>query len=57
MPRSIGERYKEQVVEDIVWDIIDEVDFFMQDGGFEGKVGAGGGEAKRGVASLKEEFD
>lgn len=55
--RPIGERYKEQVAEDIVWDIIDEVDFFMQDGGFEGKVGAGAGEAKRGIASLKEEVD
>jgi COMPASS component BRE2 len=40
--RGIGERYKEQIAEDIVWDIIDEVDFFVQDGGFEGEVGAGG---------------
>jgi COMPASS component BRE2 len=40
--RGIGERYKEQVAEDVVWDIIDEVDFFVQDGGFEGEVGAGG---------------
>jgi COMPASS component BRE2 len=39
--RGIGERYKEQVAEDIVWDIIDEVDFFVQDGGFEGQVGSG----------------
>lgn len=39
--RPIGERYKEQVAEDIVWDIIDEVDFFMQDGGFGGTVGSG----------------
>ena len=34
--RGVGERYKEQVAEDITWDIIDEVDFFMQDGGFAG---------------------
>jgi len=34
MPRHIGERYKEQVAEDVVWDIIDEADFFAQDGGF-----------------------
>ena len=39
--RGIGERYKEQVAEDVVWDIIDEVDFFIQDGGFDGTVGSG----------------
>lgn len=55
--RPIAERYKEQIAEDIVWDIIDEVDFFMRDGGFGGKVGAGAGGAKKGIASLKEEFD
>jgi len=55
--RPIAERYAEQVAEDVVWDIIDEVDFFMQDGGFGGKVGAGAGDTKQGVASLKEEAD
>jgi COMPASS component BRE2 len=35
--RAIGERYKEQIAEDVVWDIIDEVDFFTQDGGWEYK--------------------
>ena len=55
--RPVAERYREQIAEDTVWDVIDEVDFFMQDGGFEGKVGAGAGEAKRGIASLKEEVD
>jgi COMPASS component BRE2 len=35
--RPLGERYKEQIAEDVVWDIIDEVDFFMQDGGWEYK--------------------
>lgn len=55
--RAVSERFAEQVAEDVVWDIIDEVDFFMQDGGFEGKVGAGAGEARQGVASLKEEAD
>ena len=39
--RPVGERYKEQIAEDIVWDVVDEVDFFMQDGGFDGKVGSG----------------
>lgn len=55
--RPIAERYKEQIAEDIVYDILDEVDFFMQDGGFGGKVGAGAGAAQNGRASLKEEND
>jgi COMPASS component BRE2 len=43
--RAIGHRFKEQIAEDIVWDIIDEVDFFTQDGGWEYK-----GEAPQDVA-------
>ncbi|GAB7363957.1 hypothetical protein MBLNU230_g4519t1 [Neophaeotheca triangularis] len=39
--RAVGERYKEQVAEDIVWDLVDEVDFFVQDGGFGSQAGAG----------------
>jgi COMPASS component BRE2 len=35
--RAVGERYDEQIVEDIVYDIVDEVDFWMQDGGVTGK--------------------
>lgn len=31
-PRAIADRYDEQIVEDIVADIVDEVDFWMQDG-------------------------
>jgi COMPASS component BRE2 len=31
--RPVSDRYREQIVEDIVYDIIDEVDFWMQDGG------------------------
>lgn len=31
-PRPMAERYDEQIVEDIVHDIVDEVDFWMQDG-------------------------
>src|SRR3569833_1299719 len=31
--RAVAERYDEQIVEDIVYDIIDEVHFWMQDGG------------------------
>nr|POE85064.1 set1 complex component ash2 [Quercus suber] len=54
--RPIGERYKEQVAEDVVWDIVDEVDFYMQDGGVEGGsknavVAAAAGQAER----LKQE--
>lgn len=33
--RAIGERYKEQIAEDVLWDIVDELDFFVQDGGWE----------------------
>jgi len=35
--RAVSERYSEQIVEDIVYDIVDEVDFWMQDGGVSGK--------------------
>ena len=31
--QSVGKRYNEQIAEDIVYDILDEVDFWMQDGG------------------------
>ncbi|KAF7559411.1 hypothetical protein G7046_g4733 [Stylonectria norvegica] len=31
--RAVSERYQDQIAEDIVYDIIDEVDFWMQDGG------------------------
>ncbi|KAK4894488.1 transcription factor, contains a PHD finger motif [Elasticomyces elasticus] len=45
--RGIGERYREQIAEDVVWDLVDEVDFYMQDGGVvpggEGVGGEGGG--------------
>jgi COMPASS component BRE2 len=37
--RAASERYDEQIVEDIMYDLIDEVDFWMIDGGDEG-VGA-----------------
>ncbi|KUJ14334.1 uncharacterized protein LY89DRAFT_686816 [Mollisia scopiformis] len=40
--RAVGERYDEQIVEDIVYDIVDEVDFWMQDGGVSGKGVANG---------------
>ena len=49
--RPVSERYDEQIVEDIVYDIVDEVDFWMQDGGVTGK-GATNGilRASHGVA-------
>ncbi|KAI1018217.1 hypothetical protein LB505_001305 [Fusarium chuoi] len=31
--RPVSERYSDQIAEDIVWDIIDEVDFWSKDGG------------------------
>ncbi|KAK0388566.1 hypothetical protein NLU13_4809 [Sarocladium strictum] len=37
--RPLAERFDEQIAEDIVYDIIDEVDFWMQDGA--GAVGSG----------------
>ncbi|KAI9721066.1 MAG: hypothetical protein M1812_002547 [Candelaria pacifica] len=30
---AVGERYNEQIAEDITYDLVDEVDFWMQDGG------------------------
>lgn len=50
--RAACERYDEQIVEDIVYDIVDEVDFWMQDGGVVGK-GATNGilQAPNGVAA------
>jgi len=49
--RAVGERYDEQIVEDIVYDIIDEVDFWMQDGGASGKGATNGAlQASNGAA-------
>lgn len=31
--RAVSDRYRDQIAEDVVYDIIDEVDFWMQDGG------------------------
>lgn len=31
--RAVGERYNEQIAEDIIYDLVDEVDFWTQDGG------------------------
>lgn len=54
--RPAGDRYKEQVAEDVVWDIIDEVDFFMQDGGYGGIAGSAvTGAVAQGSSRLKEE--
>ncbi|KAG6004428.1 hypothetical protein E4U21_001096 [Claviceps maximensis] len=44
--RGVCERYKEQIAEDIVYDMIDEVDFWMQDGG--------GATGKKGVQEKSE---
>jgi COMPASS component BRE2 len=49
--RAVGERYDEQIVEDIVYDIVDEVDFWMQDGGVSGK-GVGNGVLGSSIAGV-----
>lgn len=38
--RAIGERFKEQIAEDVVWDLVDEVDFWSQDGGYNYRAGS-----------------
>ncbi|KAH8601681.1 hypothetical protein B0O99DRAFT_562279 [Bisporella sp. PMI_857] len=48
--RPLSERYDEQIVEDIVYDIIDEVDWWMRDGGVTGK-GVTSGALRSGVAT------
>ena len=40
--RGVGERFDEQIAEDIVYDIIDEVDFWVQDGMVEGIIHGNG---------------
>lgn len=52
--RAVAERYEEQIVEDIVYDIIDEVDFWMQDGGVIGKGATAGLRPSEGVAMQDE---
>lgn len=37
--RALGERYNEQIAEDVLYDIVDEVDFWAQDGGEKEKRG------------------
>ena len=44
--RAVSERYEDQIAEDVVYDIVDEVDFWMQDGG--GATGMSGVEEKSG---------
>lgn len=62
--RPMSERYTEQIAEDVVYDVIDEVDFWLQDGGSTGKaaantvrttnVAASGGEAAPAAAASRE---
>lgn len=53
--RAIGERYKEQIAEDVVWDLVDEVDFFVQDDGKVERAGAAEAGLGGGRGGLKEE--
>jgi COMPASS component BRE2 len=55
-PRPVGERYKEQIAEDIVWDLVDEADFYVQDNGEVPASGAGvEGKATGKSRGLREE--
>ncbi|KAF2084602.1 hypothetical protein K490DRAFT_68537 [Saccharata proteae CBS 121410] len=38
--RPVGDRYKEQIAEDIVWDIVDDVGFFVEEERNAGRTGA-----------------
>lgn len=49
--RAISERFDEQIVEDIVFDVIDEVDFWITDGMPEGESGMRSG---IGIGEIKE---
>ncbi|KAK0112166.1 hypothetical protein ONS96_001424 [Cadophora gregata f. sp. sojae] len=49
--RATGDRFDEQIVEDIVYDIVDEVDFWMQDGGVSGKGATTGVRSAAGVSA------
>lgn len=51
---AVAERYDEQIVEDIVYDIIDEVDFWIQDGGDTGKGATAGLRPSEGEAMQDE---
>ncbi|KAK3680167.1 transcription factor, contains a PHD finger motif [Recurvomyces mirabilis] len=57
--RGAGERYREQVAEDVVFDLVDEVDFFVLDGGevpaSDGNGNGNGNGHERGKGRLKEE--
>ncbi|KAK5118984.1 hypothetical protein LTR62_000195 [Meristemomyces frigidus] len=54
LARGFGERYREQVAEDVVYDLIDEVDFFMVDDGVVPIAESAGG-AVGGKGRVKEE--
>ena len=51
--RPVSERYDDQIVEDILWDVVDEVDFWLRDGGrVVDVVDPGGGASANGAANL-----
>ncbi|KAF2140538.1 uncharacterized protein K452DRAFT_299285 [Aplosporella prunicola CBS 121167] len=53
---AVGTRYKEQVAEDIVWDIIDEVTFFVADHNNSSQNGTiKAAPAARGITNLRED--
>jgi COMPASS component BRE2 len=51
--KAIGERHKEQIAEDIVWDIVDEADFFVQDGGYNYAPGKESSDGRKGMPATR----
>ena len=49
--QALSERYKQQIAEDVVYDIVDEVDFWMQDG--EGSTDQNGVQERAGAAVME----
>lgn len=52
--RAMADRYDEQIAEDIVYDIVDEIDLWMHDGGVIGKGATAGLTPSEGVAMQDE---
>lgn len=55
--RALGERFNEQIAEDIVYDIVDEVDFWVQDGGDTMKKGGLGDKGPTALGPVDPEAD
>lgn len=56
-PRPVGERYTEQIAEDIVWDLVDEVDFWTRDAWDIESDADDSGRGSTAIKHLKQEAD